>query len=359
MHARNEPFTGSARRHEDSQGKHRGFVFTRRTGLLTLAFVIGLTFGVVMSQRVYVESNRPAISNPGRKAQVRMRPHGRRCCVPMCYNRVLCCCCWHTQIRLVLRCPSASWQGRPVQTWSGIAHVLQAAPQVQRQQQPAAQPRTTSPAAIAQPAASRPGCTAVRGNCELEAYLKKVAPGGEVMVAISNFDLIQHGGMLNTWIEQVQKAKVGPWMVLAIDEPLHHYLDERNLPNFLVKQEIAAVQQNTGSNHAVSALKFGILAEFLKLGWSVLLSDVDVVTLDDPFRHLYRDRDIEGAPLPLLLPRLPVHVHCWAGSSACQCHLSDTTAWHVFALPRALLHSISAAHIRRTHTRTRRHDRRL
>ena len=115
------------------------------------------------------------------------------------------------------------------------------------------------------------------------------------MVAISNFKLIQWGGMLNTWIERVQKAKVKPWMVLAIDEPLHNYLDERHIPNYLIKQETAEAQAGTGSNHAVSALKFGILAEFLKLGWSVLLSDVDIVTVEDPFPHLYRDRDIEGA----------------------------------------------------------------
>ena len=141
----------------------------------------------------------------------------------------------------------------------------------------------------------RPGCKAVGGNCELEAFLERIAPGGEVMAAISNFNLIQRGGMLNTWIENVRKADVGPWMVLAIDKELRQYLDAQKMPNFLMEQEIAAAQQGTGSNHAVSALKFGILAEFLKLGWSVLLSDVDIVTLSDPFSYLYRDRDIAGA----------------------------------------------------------------
>ena len=154
------------------------------------------------------------------------------------------------------------------------------------------------PAVGVVPAAARPGCAAVRGDCALEAFLQRVAPGGEVLVAISNFHLIQHGGMLNTWIENVQRSKTGPWMVLAIDSDLHEHLDQRGIPNYYIKQEIAAVQQGTGNNHAVSALKFGVLAEFLKLGWAVLLSDVDVVTLSDPFAHLYRDRDVEGAPPP-------------------------------------------------------------
>ena len=34
--------------------------------------------------------------------------------------------------------------------------------------------------------------------------------------------------------------------------------------------------------------------EFLVLGYSVLLSDVDVVILQNPFQNLYRDRDVEG-----------------------------------------------------------------
>ena len=53
-------------------------------------------------------------------------------------------------------------------------------------------------------------------------------------------------------------------------------------------------QKETGENHAVSALKFGILKRFLQLGWAVLLSDLDIAVLQDPFQHLYRDSDVEG-----------------------------------------------------------------
>jgi arabinosyltransferase len=41
-------------------------------------------------------------------------------------------------------------------------------------------------------------------------------------------------------------------------------------------------------------LKFQILKEFLLLGYSVLLSDVDIVTIQNPFQHLVRDSDVEG-----------------------------------------------------------------
>lgn len=43
-----------------------------------------------------------------------------------------------------------------------------------------------------------------------------------------------------------------------------------------------------------AGLKFQILQEFLQLGYAVLLSDVDIVTISNPFNHLVRDSDVEG-----------------------------------------------------------------
>lgn len=53
-------------------------------------------------------------------------------------------------------------------------------------------------------------------------------------------------------------------------------------------------QDGTGDNHAISAAKFEILSDFLALGWGVLLSDVDVLTVSNPFEKLHRDHDVEG-----------------------------------------------------------------
>ncbi|KAL6546047.1 hypothetical protein OROGR_009921 [Orobanche gracilis] len=50
----------------------------------------------------------------------------------------------------------------------------------------------------------------------------------------------------------------------------------------------------TGGNHAVSGSKFHILREFLQMGYGVLLSDVDIVYLQNPFEHLYRDSDVQS-----------------------------------------------------------------
>ena len=43
--------------------------------------------------------------------------------------------------------------------------------------------------------------------------------------------------------------------------------------------QVDKAQEGTGDNHAISALKFKIIQEFLELGWNVLLSDVDVVVI--------------------------------------------------------------------------------
>lgn len=48
---------------------------------------------------------------------------------------------------------------------------------------------------------------------------------------------------------------------------------------YLMNKSISHAQAGTGDNHAVSAMKFGILRHFLELGYSVLLSDVDIAIL--------------------------------------------------------------------------------
>ena len=50
--------------------------------------------------------------------------------------------------------------------------------------------------------------------------------------------------------------------------------------------QITESQKKTGSNHAISALKFKIIHEFLDLGYSVVLSDIDIVWLDVSLQHI-------------------------------------------------------------------------
>lgn len=139
-----------------------------------------------------------------------------------------------------------------------------------------------------------PSATRDKINPTLAAFLKKVAINNEVLVAVSNANYAWPGGMLELWMKSVKRAGVKNAMVVALDEDTKINVEKFGLPAFRLDLAIPDSQKNSGSNHAVSALKFRILKPFLELGYSVLLSDVDIVTLDDPFKYLIRDSDIES-----------------------------------------------------------------
>jgi hypothetical protein len=139
-----------------------------------------------------------------------------------------------------------------------------------------------------------PSATRDKINPELAAFLKKVAINNEVLVAVSNANYAWPGGMLELWMKSVKRAGVKNAMVVALDEDTKTNVEKFGFPAFRLDMAIPDSQKKSGSNHAVSALKFRILKPFLELGYSVLLSDVDIVTLDNPFKHLIRDSDVES-----------------------------------------------------------------
>eukprot|EP00882_Tetradesmus_deserticola_P013746 GHRQ01014596.1.p1 GENE.GHRQ01014596.1~~GHRQ01014596.1.p1 ORF type:complete len:291 (+),score=114.92 GHRQ01014596.1:606-1478(+) len=127
----------------------------------------------------------------------------------------------------------------------------------------------------------------------LEQYLLRVAPSREVLVGVSNINPLREG-MLETFLKGVQQAGVSNYVVVALDEETERELKFSNVNVLYMPLQISKSQAETGDNHAVSALKFGILKKFLMLGWAVLLSDIDVAVLQNPFKHLHRDHDLEG-----------------------------------------------------------------
>lgn len=134
-----------------------------------------------------------------------------------------------------------------------------------------------------------PAACVAHGLQELCALLRTVvAPRREALVAVSNKNIFH---MLQLYIDGVKRAKVSNALVVALDDETHAWLSERSFPSYVRK-----VQARGGStdNHATSGLKFRILREFMLVGCSVLLSDVDVAWMRDPFPALYGDADVEG-----------------------------------------------------------------
>ncbi|KAJ7294224.1 hypothetical protein O6H91_07G011200 [Diphasiastrum complanatum] len=128
-------------------------------------------------------------------------------------------------------------------------------------------------------------------NPDLRKLLSKIAINRELIVAISN-NMVR--SMLKLWFESIQRAGISNYLVVALDDEIAQFCREYNVPVYRRDAAISKMQAATGDNHGISGSKFHLLREFLVLGYSVLLSDVDVLYLQNPFHHLRRDCDVES-----------------------------------------------------------------
>ncbi|GIL58590.1 hypothetical protein Vafri_13473 [Volvox africanus] len=150
-------------------------------------------------------------------------------------------------------------------------------------------------AVLASTAAATADDTSKFGSADLKTVLDRVGINKEVMAAVSNGALITPDGkfgMLKLWIDGCQRAGVKNFMVIAIDDDVASACENLGVAYWRKTPQKTADKQ--ASNHGISAQKFQLIREFLTLGYSVLLSDVDIVTLQNPFDHLYRDEDVES-----------------------------------------------------------------
>lgn len=129
-------------------------------------------------------------------------------------------------------------------------------------------------------------------NPRLAKILEKISIRKEVIVALANSNVKD---MLEIWFTSIKRVGIPNYLVVALDEDIASFCGSNNVPVYKRDPDegIDSVAR-TGGNHAVSGLKFRILREFLQLGYGVLLSDVDIVYLQNPFDHLYRDSDVES-----------------------------------------------------------------
>lgn len=126
------------------------------------------------------------------------------------------------------------------------------------------------------------------------AVVRRVAVGRAVMAAVANKN-IAHENYLGRFVDLVVAANVTNFIGVALDNTTGEYLGQRGV-SYYVRRFVTRTGADSSStgNHATSALKFEILTELLRVGVSVLLSDVDVPVLANPFAMLYRDSDIEN-----------------------------------------------------------------
>ena len=133
-------------------------------------------------------------------------------------------------------------------------------------------------------------CAADENMVELCNLLRKAAINREVLAAVSNKNIHP---MLRTYLKGAARAQIRNTVVVALDDATATFARTLGAHTYVRK-----LVSRTGStdNHATSGLKFAILHDFISAGCAVLLSDVDVVWLQNPFTlpSLYRDVDVEG-----------------------------------------------------------------
>jgi hypothetical protein len=129
-------------------------------------------------------------------------------------------------------------------------------------------------------------------NPRLANILQQVAVKKELIVAVANSNVKE---TLEMWFTNIKRVGISNYLVVALDDNVEDFCKSKEVPVYRRDPDegIDSIGK-TGGNHAVSALKFRILREFLQLGYSVLLSDIDIMFFQNPFDHLYRDSDIES-----------------------------------------------------------------
>ena len=129
-------------------------------------------------------------------------------------------------------------------------------------------------------------------NPRLSELLKQISINKELIVCLANSNVKD---MLTIWFQNVKRVGIKNHLVIALDDQIEEFCksNEVNVYRRPPETGIDSIGQ-TGGNHAVSGLKFRILREFLQLGYNILLSDVDIIYLQNPFDHLFRDSDVES-----------------------------------------------------------------
>jgi arabinosyltransferase len=129
-------------------------------------------------------------------------------------------------------------------------------------------------------------------NPRLASLLEQVAVKKELIVALANSNVKE---MLEVWFTNIKRAGISNYLVVALDDNIESFCKSKDVPVYRRDPDDGIDNiGKTGGNHAVSGLKFRILREFLQLGYSVLLSDIDIIFFRNPFDHLYRDSDVES-----------------------------------------------------------------
>lgn len=139
----------------------------------------------------------------------------------------------------------------------------------------------------------------------LRPVLERVANNrSEVMLGIANDVMMctnprtcwwNGGNILASFIDVNRRVGISNYVIIALDDAVATYCREHGAPHVRVELEVPGAQKGSRGANMISTLKYEMLGDVLLLGYSVLVVDLDVAFLRDPFAHLHRDAELEGS----------------------------------------------------------------
>ena len=127
----------------------------------------------------------------------------------------------------------------------------------------------------------------------------------EVMLALANDVMMcsnlktcwwKGGNVLETFLQALKRLAVRNVVVISLDDATHRFVEQCGGARSLrMELPVPKAQQGSRGANMISTLKYGLLEQALRMGFGVLVVDLDLVFLKDPFAHLHRDADVEAS----------------------------------------------------------------
>lgn len=157
-----------------------------------------------------------------------------------------------------------------------------------------------------QPAAQQQRWIETPDHRRLYELLTRVAnPRREVMIGLVNDVMMctnrktcwwSGGNILETFLKGLRRIQLKNYAMVTLDDETERFCQGfGGVPSIRMALPVPTAQQGSRGANMISTLKYGLLKQMLLMEFSVLVVDLDIVFLKDPFAHLYRDADVEGS----------------------------------------------------------------
>jgi len=108
------------------------------------------------------------------------------------------------------------------------------------------------------------------------------------------------GNILETFLTALKRINLKNYVMLTLDDETEAFCQKFGggsfaVPSLRMEMPVPTAQQGSRGANMISTLKYGLLKQTLLMGFSVMVVDLDIIFLKDPFLHLYRDADVEGS----------------------------------------------------------------